>query len=106
MDRVEKGFGTRLKELRKKNGLSQSEFAEKLGVDEKYISRLETATSTPSFAMIIKISNVLRVEPYVLFKFDHMKSKMELIVIIIEKLNKAAESDVQLIYKMVECVAD
>ncbi len=106
MDDIEKKFGTRLKELRKKNCLSQSEFAEILEVDEKYVSRLETATSTPSFAMIVKICNALNIEPYNLFIFNHMKSKAYLIKLIINKLNKTDEKNVQLIYKIIESVID
>jgi len=106
MDNVEKNFGRRLKELRKKKYLSQSELAEMLGVDEKYVSRLETATSTPSFSMIIKLSNALKVEPDRLFKFINTNSKIDWIKIITKKLKGASEEDVQLIYKLVECIID
>ncbi len=106
MDIVGKKFGNKLKELRKKNDLSQSALAEKIGVDEKYISRLETASSTPSFSMIVKLSGALSIEPKMLFTFDYMRPKDELINDIMIKLKKTSESNVQLIYKMVEGVID
>lgn len=99
---IEKLFGKRLKEIRKQRGLSQAQLAEMLNVDEKYISRLETSTSTPSFSMLIKISNALNVDLQNLFKFKQDKTKSELIDIIKSKLENATEQNVLQIYKITE----
>ncbi|MBQ8459399.1 helix-turn-helix transcriptional regulator [bacterium] len=105
---VESGkiFGERLKEIRKNNRMSQSKLAELLNVDEKYISRLETGSSTPSFSMLVKISQVLNISLETLFKFKHFRSRDELVKIIISKIQNATEEKVQLIYKIVEDILE
>ena len=35
-------FGQRLREIRKKHGMTQAELGEKTGLADKYISRIET----------------------------------------------------------------
>lgn len=102
MDKIEKYFGKRLKEIRKNNNMSQAMLAEKLGVDEKYISRLETGTSTPSFAMIVKLSDTFKIETEILFKFQHLKDKEELLKIINYKISNTSEEKLRLLYKIIE----
>ena len=102
----EKFFGKRLKEIRKENGLSQAELAEKLNVDEKYISRLETGSSTPSFSMLNKLSSALNTDVESLFKFKHYKNPEELIEIINSKLKNTSEKNIRLIYRIIEDITD
>ncbi len=45
---VEKIFSKRLKELRIEKGLTQSELAQKVGLTQRKISKLETMQLTPS----------------------------------------------------------
>jgi transcriptional regulator with XRE-family HTH domain len=47
--------------FRDKAGLSQTELADKLGVDKATISRYENGTRQPSVEMLYKISKVLHV---------------------------------------------
>ena len=102
----EKFFGRRLKEIRKENGLSQAELAERLSVDEKYISRLETGSSTPSFSMLNKLSKALNTEVENLFKFKHYKKTEELIKIINSKIQNTSEKNIRLIYKIIEDITN
>jgi len=104
MYKIEKYFGKRLKEIRKSNNMSQAMLAEKLGVDEKYISRLETGTSTPSFSMIVKLSDTFKIETESLFKFQHLKNKEELLKIINYKISIANEDKLRLLYKIIEYI--
>ena len=55
-------IGNNIKQVRKKQGLTQTELAQKINVDPKYISRLETGNSTPSLPVVIKISEVLKTD--------------------------------------------
>jgi transcriptional regulator with XRE-family HTH domain len=45
---LRKGFGQRIRELRKAKGFSQEAFADKCGLMRTYMSRIETGTANPS----------------------------------------------------------
>jgi transcriptional regulator with XRE-family HTH domain len=60
-------FGTNLKIKRTIRGLTQEELAEKLGVEVRTISRIETGEFGTEFSTIEKISKALNVEAYELF---------------------------------------
>lgn len=49
MDNYKKKFGKHLQVLRKKRNYTQWKLAEIIGVDSKYLSRLESGYSSPSF---------------------------------------------------------
>ncbi|MDR0289922.1 MAG: helix-turn-helix transcriptional regulator [Treponema sp.] len=61
-------FIRNLKDFRKKEGLSQMQFAEFCDTSPSYIGHIETGRKFPSMDMIEKMAHVLRVEPYHLFK--------------------------------------
>ena len=51
-------FGDKLIELRKKNGLSQEELAEKLGVSRQSVSKWESNNTYPETDKIVQIANL------------------------------------------------
>lgn len=56
------GIGKRMKELRKKAGMTQPQLAERVGVHETTIRRWEQETDKgPDTAMIMKLAEVLNV---------------------------------------------
>lgn len=61
-------LGDRLRLLRKALGLSQAEFAAKLGVKQRAISHWERGDTEPSFKTLQKISEIWSVNPVWLFK--------------------------------------
>lgn len=54
-------ISNRIKAIRIKRNLSQSELAEKIGVKQKDISRWENNIHSPSINCIIKLCNVLNI---------------------------------------------
>ena len=52
-----KGIGSRLKYHRKRMRFKQEELAQKMGVTEKYISKLESGVSQPSVPYLMKFSD-------------------------------------------------
>ena len=71
-------LGQNIKAYRKSQNLKQSELAEKIGVEAKYLSRLETGLSTPSFKMIEKIAEVFHIEVSELFEFEPAEKREEI----------------------------
>jgi transcriptional regulator with XRE-family HTH domain len=61
-------FIRNLKDFRKKEGLSQMKLAEFCNISFGYIGEIESGRKFPSTEMIEKISQVLKIEPYQLFK--------------------------------------
>jgi len=56
-----KEFGHFLSELRKEQGLTQKELAEKLFVSDKAVSKWETGGSIPDVALLMPLSKLLGV---------------------------------------------
>ena len=94
-------FGKRLQEIRKMRRFTQLMLAEKVEVDAKYISRIESGISSPSFEMITKFALALEVQPELLFRFPESESKEDLIKGINQKLEKTdlAIYNVNITYK-------
>ncbi len=55
-----KFFGKRLKELRNSKCLTQAQLAEKVGLHEKQISKIESGAHFPTFENFVKILNTLQ----------------------------------------------
>lgn len=56
-----KGIGSRIKQLRQENNLTQKELAEKLSIGLTTISNYETGYSIPDVQMLLKIANIFGV---------------------------------------------
>ena len=56
-----KFFGKRLKELRNRKCLTQTQLAEKVGLHEKQISKIESGVHFPTFENFIKLMDILNV---------------------------------------------
>lgn len=54
-------MGDRIKETRKKCGLTQEQLAEKLDISVEYVSQIERGLKMPSMQMFIKLVDVLDV---------------------------------------------
>lgn len=55
-------IGVFLKVLRKEKSLTQSQFAEKMGVSDRTVSRWETGANMPDFALLIEIADFYEVD--------------------------------------------
>ena len=56
-----------LRKIRKKNNLTQTELAEKIGISQKHLSDIETGTKFPSAGIIEKLAHELNVQVSILF---------------------------------------
>lgn len=63
-------LGRRIATLRKRSGFTQEQFAEAAGYSVEFISLVERGVNSPTVAGIERISQVLKIEPKVLFTFE------------------------------------
>ena len=75
MDNVEKFLGRNIKKYRKARNFTQAELADALGIDFKYLSRLETGIASPSIKIIEKMAGVLKINIAQLFEFSEYKDE-------------------------------
>lgn len=68
MANVSEKFGARIKELRKKKGLTQEQLAEQSKMDYSYLNLIESGKRNPSLKRIAKLARVLDVSLSDLFK--------------------------------------
>jgi len=62
-------FGQKIKELRKKRGLTQEDLAFAIGVDRSYMGFIERGERNPTLDKIGKIARALKVSLPELFRF-------------------------------------
>lgn len=58
-----KRFGEKLRTLRQRQGLTQKQLGDMLGVHQTHVWRLEQGKKTPNAAMILKIADIFGVTP-------------------------------------------
>lgn len=99
---IDKRIGKRIKQRREELGLTQEEFAEKLGLTTNYISTLERGVSFPRCEKLILILNGLETSADAIFcdVIDHSSSykASELS----EEINKLPPDDQKRILEIVE----
>ncbi|MGU8438920.1 helix-turn-helix domain-containing protein [Clostridium perfringens] len=58
-----------LKAYRRKNNLTQKELAEKLNISRSYLCELEHRVNAPSYDLLVRISNTLKICPLKLLNY-------------------------------------
>lgn len=98
-------LGARIKELRRKRGLTQDKLSEMIDIDPKHLSRIEVGGSYPSFETLEKISTALKVELKDFFEFEHQASRQKEITNSINALLKEATPDkMRLVLKVLRAI--
>lgn len=101
--KLTKNFGKRLKEIRKRKGLSQQQLAELVGMEStNNISKLESGEQLPKKENLEKICEVLNVDVKELFDFGHLKNRSEIIKEITQVLDKLALKDLQYFKRIID----
>lgn len=57
-------LGKKIKELRKQKGYTQEQLAEKLGIDNKHLSKIEKGDHMPTYKVILKLADALQFNIY------------------------------------------
>lgn len=110
MAKLQKLLGTRVYELRKRGNLTQAQFAEKVGVSNDTISRIERGIRSPSFDVLERIAKGLNVEVRELFNFSNRKfleakCRLELIDLL-NYLQDKGPDEIAMIYKISRLIFD
>ncbi len=67
--KTSKRLGHQIQKLRKETGLTQEEFAEKLGISRTHMGHIEQGRKTPSIKLMEKIAKALKVSAGKLLPF-------------------------------------
>jgi transcriptional regulator with XRE-family HTH domain len=97
-------LGARIKELRKRVDLTQDQLAEKVGIESKYLSRIEVGKRQPSLETLENIAVSLQVDMKELFDFAHHDSEATSPKGIEKALAGASSEELKLIFKLIKAV--
>jgi transcriptional regulator with XRE-family HTH domain len=97
-------LGARIKELRKRVGLSQDQLAENVGIESKYLSRIEVGKRQPSLETLWHIADSLQVEMKDLFDFAHLDNNATSSEGIEIALEGASKEELRLVFKLIKAV--
>lgn len=70
-----KTLGKEIRERREALGMSQSEFAKKVGVQTSHVAFIENGQRRPSIALLKRMARALRADPRRLFVLSHPEAK-------------------------------
>ena len=100
MDRIKELLGKRIKELREKRGYTQQQLAEKAGIDQRNLSKIECGITFPSKSLG-ELARCLQVSLPQMFEFEHLKindvEKKALLKRIIDELD---HEELKMAYKI------
>lgn len=82
--------------------MTQEQLAEKIGMDTQNLCKMENGSHFPQTKNLYKIAKVLDIEVKDLFDYGHFLQREKLIFEIADFLNKAANKELEFIYKIVK----
>lgn len=99
---TKKYLGARIQEIRKIQGLKQTELAELVGIDSKHMSKIECGRCYPSFELLDKIALALNKSAADLLETEHLHSRTELMSVMIERLQNCTDEKFKCAYKVLK----
>lgn len=93
-------LGEKIRELRKNRGLTQEQFAELIGVEQKHVSRLELGKSLPTIERLEKITQTLGVSLRDVFDFNYLEDPMARLCSLEEMMKQLDEEHQKMAYKI------
>lgn len=103
MTNIQKCFGARVKELRKRQGLTQEQLSEKINIGVRSLVKIETGKSFPSPETLEKLTAAFQTETSSLFQYEHLESKENIRTSIIKILD-ANPNKLPDIYKVIKAL--
>jgi transcriptional regulator with XRE-family HTH domain len=94
-------LGRRIKELRKKRGLTQEQLAEKCHMHYKFLGSVERATVNPTLKILKKIAAALDVSLADLFRYESSAAApAQIRKRLIGGIKKCNDAEVQILYRV------
>ena len=101
---VAESLGLRIKELRKKKGLTQDKVAEQAGITGKYMGMIERGEVNVSVKILENLAEVFEVRVADFFVFENQIPPEEIRNELIKLVEEATESELQLLSEFVRSV--
>lgn len=95
-------FGLKIKEVRKKSGLTQEKFCEQIGIEPTSLSNIENGKSFPSMQTILTIFKVFSVLPQDFFEVDYLQKSEKLEEEIINIIKKQPSERKKILYRIIK----
>ena len=105
MTKLQKKFGAKVKELRKKPGYTQEQLAELLNIGIRSLGKIETGNSFPSTENLEKIMEIFNIMPSEMFNFEHLQPKEDLKKLTLEIIDSNPDK-IKEIYKLVKAITE
>ena len=90
---IKRAVGKRIKIVRQRNGLTQDQLAEQVGLSPKYISGIERGVENLTMDILLRVAKMLGVEPYDLFLFGESEESEKALRKGIEKMVREADRE-------------
>lgn len=103
MGNIKSLLGKRIKEIRKKRGLTQEKLAELAGIETPSLSNIENAKNYPNNETLEKLSDALKIRPYELYMFDYYLPTEKLIKEMLDYMQND-ENLTQKMYRYFMCI--
>ena len=97
-----KMIGKRIAHARKIANLTQAKLSEKVGISEKYLSRIECGKQLPNIATVIKICDALCISADKLLSINNIKASENIIQNEIEDFSPNEQKQIAEIIKIIK----
>ena len=101
MSSLKKKLGVRIQEIRKSKNMTQEKLAEAIGLNVPNLNNIERGKKFVSAETLEKIIKALNINESELFDFAHIKSRDELLNLIINILKNSTDKDIKYFYRMI-----
>ena len=97
-------LGKRIKELRKQRGYTQDFLAEKLKIEPRQLSKLETGKHYPSFETIIALLETFNITFEELISYEHLQNTENVREIMLKSIQELPNDKLKDTYKLLRCL--
>lgn len=101
-----KQLGKRIKELRKRNHITQEQLSEIIGLEPNHISKIETGIHFPQPDKLDLIAKAFNISVMELFNYEHKQTPQIIQQEISKWLKSAPQNEIEYIYKTILNIKD